>query len=230
MQSPSELEIERERANLRHLRRLSSAQGPGALALDPDLPQPISPASTLSPASPGYWESLAPNPANDANEPPQPDEGSLADDPAHLFWVPAHLHPELAPGEFRAFLKEHARSAPDAATPARSPSTGSQPSRRKSMLSRQYQPSATDNVENEQVVSVRRNRSRIYSHAGPQLTIGDLQKLEELADEASRSNDPTKLRNVLRRSLSLNVAPSCKYCLSIPKLTLKHFVQWSSYR
>lgn len=31
-----------------------------------------------------------------------------SDDPRHLYWVPAHLHPELAPTEFRAFVKEHA--------------------------------------------------------------------------------------------------------------------------
>ncbi|KAI5453759.1 hypothetical protein NCC49_005572 [Naganishia albida] len=30
-----------------------------------------------------------------------------SDDPRHLYWVPAHLHPELAPTEFRAFLKAH---------------------------------------------------------------------------------------------------------------------------
>lgn len=31
-----------------------------------------------------------------------------SDDPRHLYWVPAHLHPELAPTEFREFLKAHA--------------------------------------------------------------------------------------------------------------------------
>lgn len=33
-----------------------------------------------------------------------------SDDPRNLYWVPAHLHPELAPTEFRAFLKAHAHS------------------------------------------------------------------------------------------------------------------------
>ena len=32
--------------------------------------------------------------------------------------------------------------------------------------------------------------------------------IEELAEEASQSSDPSKLRSVLRRSISLNVAPS----------------------
>ena len=81
--------------------------------------------------------------------------------------------------------------------------------RKRSMLSRQYKPSANDGVgeQEEKVVPLRRNRSS-YVNAIPQLTISDLQKLEELAEEASQSDDPTKLRSVLRRSLSLNVAPS----------------------
>jgi hypothetical protein len=49
-----------------------------------------------------------------------------SDDPRHLYWVPAHLHPELAPTEFRAFLNEHAQSGTadtgDASALARSPS------------------------------------------------------------------------------------------------------------
>ncbi|KAJ9103823.1 hypothetical protein QFC21_002285 [Naganishia friedmannii] len=51
-----------------------------------------------------------------------------SDDPRHLYWVPAHLHPELAPTEFRAFLKEHAygdsanANTGDASSLARSPS------------------------------------------------------------------------------------------------------------
>ena len=54
------------------------------------------------------------------------------------------------------------------------------------MLSRQYKPSPNDGVEDEHVVPIRRNRSSIYN-TGPQLTISDLQKLEELAEEASKS-------------------------------------------
>lgn len=76
------------------------------------------------------------------------------------------------------------------------------------MLSRQYKPSANDGVgeTEETVVPLRRNRSSYASV--PQLTINDLQKLEELAEEASQSDDPSKLRSVLRRSLSMNIAPS----------------------
>jgi hypothetical protein len=76
------------------------------------------------------------------------------------------------------------------------------------MLSRQYRPSEHDGVENEEVISLKRNRSSLYTNRGPQLTINDLQKLEELAEEASESDDPSKLRTVLRRSLSMNISPS----------------------
>ncbi|EUC55618.1 GTPase-activator protein for Rho-like GTPase family protein [Rhizoctonia solani AG-3 Rhs1AP] len=149
------------------------------------------------PEEEGYWDAIG-----------EEEEGP------HLFWVPAHLHPEIAPSEFRAFLKEHARAASDEGHeassegseeshddkplpfpgPARSLSTGV--TRKKSMLSRQYRGNDTDEEP------VRRSRGSIYG--GPQLTINDLQKIDELAQDA----DPAKLRAVLRRSLSLNVAPS----------------------
>ncbi|KAF8693132.1 Activator of mitotic machinery Cdc14 phosphatase activation C-term, partial [Rhizoctonia solani] len=152
----------------------------------------------------GYWDAIG-----------DEDEGP------HLFWVPAHLHPEIAPSEFRAFLKEHARAASDEGGsnegssqeasseesaedkplpfpgPARALSTGV--TRKKSMLSRQYRGTHDDDDEPQ---PVRRSRTSIYG--GPQLTINDLQKIDELAQDA----DPAKLRAVLRRSLSLNVAPS----------------------
>jgi hypothetical protein len=125
------------------------------------------------------------------------------------------LHPEIAPAEFRAFLKDHARSPPSdgselaAGSTVRSLSSSSSLSRKRSMLSRQYRPKENDGVEDENVVPLKRNRSLLYpTNPGPQLTISDLQKLEELAEEASESDDPTRLRNVLRRSLSLNLSPS----------------------
>ncbi|CEL61648.1 Protein zds1 OS=Schizosaccharomyces pombe (strain 972 / ATCC 24843) GN=zds1 PE=1 SV=2 [Rhizoctonia solani AG-1 IB] len=145
----------------------------------------------------GYWDAIG-----DEEEGP------------HLFWVPAHLHPEIAPSEFRAFLKEHARAASDEGHegtsssseasseesaddkplpfpgPARALSTGV--TRKKSMLSRQYKGTNDDDDEPQ---PVRRSRTSIYG--GPQLTINDLQKIDELAQDA----DPAKLRAVLRRIL-----------------------------
>ncbi|OSD05277.1 hypothetical protein PYCCODRAFT_1221387 [Trametes coccinea BRFM310] len=207
---PSQLEIEREVETLRDIRRRSTAQGgPGSLILDPDLP-------TESPApQAAYWSPTDDSSSSSHDSHSDAHSVPAQDDPFHLFWVPARLHPELAPKEFKEFLKEHARAAPDAdgappAAPGRSNSVGSTGlNRKKSMLSRQYDPSAHagQDEKDETVVPIRRNRTSIYANV-PQLTISDLQKLEELAEEASKSDDPSKLRSVLRRSLSLNIAPS----------------------
>lgn len=222
---PSEFEILREVETLRDIRRRSTAGGPGSLILDPDLPA----ASSQSPTSSGYWTPSATDDSSSSSHEDGSDSGSAeaADDPSHLFWVPARLHPEIAPAEFRAFLKEHARGPADGAAVAgisRSNSVSSVASglgRKKSMLSRQYKPAANDGVEDEQVLPIRRNRTSVFSNPTPQLTISDLQKLEELAEEASNSDDPTTLRNVLRRSLSLNVSPSGECLLAS---SAKHFL------
>ncbi|KAH8832768.1 hypothetical protein DL96DRAFT_1583267 [Flagelloscypha sp. PMI_526] len=188
---PSSYEIEREVEALRDLRRRSTT--PGALAIDPDLPIPS------SPTSPGL------------EQVPELAGGSAdVDDPLHLFWVPADVHPELAPAEFRQFLKEHARSpATHELHRSSSSSSTSGLGRKKSMLRNQYSPTESDRIdEDKPVVPLRRNRSSLYASQSPQLTIGDLQKLEELAEEASESHDATRLRSILRRSLSLNVSPA----------------------
>lgn len=170
-----------------------------------------------------------------------PDEDDEEEDTSHLFWVPAHLHPELAPGEFRAFLKEHAHahaqeaasakeqdpilseSAPGSSSPFhRQSSQRSSLGRKKSMLSRQYTPRHNDGVENERVPSLndqsRRDRSSIYSSPfgtdeDQQVSLMDLQMLEELADEAAKSDDPSKLRSMLRRSWSINSGHGRTYSL-----------------
>ncbi|KAF7308609.1 Zds-C domain-containing protein [Mycena chlorophos] len=191
----TDYDIRREVEALRDIRRRSTT--PGGLTIDPDLPpnQPgLSPTTTSSPDD--------------------PDNIDLT--PTSLFWLPANLHPEIAPQEFRAFLKEHARNpqADDGADGLqRAPSLSSGGAgglgRKKSMLSRQYQPSENDSGD-ETVVPLQRNRSGIYSsnkNQGPQLTISDLQKLDELAEVAATSDDPARLRNILRRSLSMNVSP-----------------------
>lgn len=183
------------------------------------------------------------------------DESSEGDTLSSL-WVPANLHPELAPGEFRAFLKEHAhahvqqaddaasstaasnaggplarslsasRSAPsispspfDSANNLKSSTSGSL-GRKRSMLSRQYTPRANDGVEDEPPLPgnlhrSRSNRASIYSSSmgtdtEPGVTLVDLQMLEELADEAAKSDDPSKLRSMLKRSWSINAAQNCE--------------------
>ncbi|KAF8260248.1 hypothetical protein EI94DRAFT_1773741 [Lactarius quietus] len=207
---PSHDEIQREVENLRDIKRRSTLQGgPGALILDPDLPTPGAQAAA---AQQSYW-----TPSDDSSSDSHSHEDSLgtdpasaSDDPFHLFWVPANMHPEIDPAQFRAFLKEHACAPGEAGVGlARSESLGNAAlGRKKSMLSRQYRPTENDGVEDEHIVPLRRNRSSLYASSGPQLTIKDLEKLDELAEEASQSRDPSKLRSVLRRSLSMNVSPS----------------------
>ncbi|KAG9322739.1 hypothetical protein KVV02_005427 [Mortierella alpina] len=60
------------------------------------------------------------------------------EDPSHLFWVPFHLHPEIAPNEYNKWLSKHGvdSSSTDGAPSSRSPSV----SRRKSVLSALYNP------------------------------------------------------------------------------------------
>ncbi|WRT69104.1 uncharacterized protein IL334_006088 [Kwoniella shivajii] len=224
----SEQEIERERNTLRNLRRRSiNSSGPGALAVDPDLPPP-SPHSR--PESSGSLYDTG-----DDITLSTPD--GLDGQDAGLFWVPAHLHPELAPGEFRAFLKSHTHPDPtnaDVTEAGEAPGLSKSPSwlarnpstsrgggaggggggneglgRKRSMLSRQYQPKPGDNVENEVPPLPMRRPASIYGGRSGEkgLTLNDLQKLEELVDEADEEEDPETMRTLLRRSLSMNVSP-----------------------
>lgn len=149
-----------------------------------------------------------------------------------MFWVPAHLHPELAPGEFRAFLKAHTHADPEHPSPEEAAEAGDEPSglarsqswlsrsnsrkeglgRKRSMLSKQYHPSASDGVGEERPPMPTQRATSIYGGRSGEkgLTLQDLQKLETLVDEADRTGDPTMMRTMLRRSLSQNVAPGCR--------------------
>lgn len=198
---PSEDEILREVEALRDIKRRSTAQGgPGTLTIDPDLPE-LHASSSGGHSSPTW-------PGSTGSTPDSFPKPSVIDDPSHLFWVPARLHPEIAPQEFREFLKEHSRdviSGSESDDPnSLSPDT-TKVSRRRSMLSRQYKPSELDGVENEQVI-IRRNT--LSSRAAPQLTISDLQKLDEITQAVSEGDDPSKISTMLRRSLSLNTSIS----------------------
>ncbi|PHH54497.1 Protein zds1 [Ceratocystis fimbriata CBS 114723] len=126
------------------------------------------------------------------------DEG----DPSRLLWVPARVHPELAPGEFKTFIEDRVRSikrrSSDSSTSfdtnPGSPSLGS-PSlsspgslqRRKSMLSRQVDSSASSVHSLEDIESMPRERS--YSGSIP---------LDELVNDAP---------NALRK-LSMDAEPT----------------------
>lgn len=153
---------------------------------------------------------------------PSPDGGGA------FFWVPASLHPELAPSEFKQFLRDHRRDVEEGSDSSslgrvgsiglqRSSSglsrTGSALGRKKSMLSRQYQPKEGDEEGkegDEEVRPIRRNRSSVIQGVQPQLTIKDLQKLDDLATAAAAGDgsEAKLIRSQLRRSISLGFAGS----------------------
>ncbi|XWX01946.1 hypothetical protein V2A60_009978 [Cordyceps javanica] len=77
-------DIAQELSNLQALRRLSMDVGN---RIDPDMPMTLSSIPSIAPTG------------ND-------DE----DDPSRLLWVPARVHPELAPSEFKSFLENRVNS------------------------------------------------------------------------------------------------------------------------
>ena len=122
-------------------------------------------------------------------------------------WLPAHLHPEIAPQEFKAFLREQTK--PENLLRR----TGSL-NRQRSMLSRQYYPSERDGVEEEGMSETGLRTStprRTQTRGGlDRLTLEDLQMLEQAAIQASQEGEQgaegeKQLKTLLRRSLSLGV-------------------------
>ena len=163
--------VAQELSNLQALRRMSmdvNATG------DPDLPT----------FSSGFgMPTVAPTGATD--------EG----DASRLFWVPARVHPELAPMEFKAFLDSRVDSikrrsgdgslSPD--NPQRQGSGGGL-RRKKSMLSRQIDNSGGRAAEGYTDGAERLDRKRSLSAQDtPNTGITNLQELEVLV------NDPVKI-------------------------------------
>ncbi|EAW06589.1 putative telomere silencing protein Zds1 [Aspergillus clavatus NRRL 1] len=150
--------VAQELSNLAAIRRMSMDV---AAAGDPDLPSYGSNVSVPS---------IAPSPSADEN------------DASRLFWVPARLHPELAPKEFKSFLEgkaEQIHRKSGEFSPSGFEREGSAGSlrRKKSMLSRQIDNSQgyTDGAER-----LERKRSQTTSSAlGPNLL-----QLESLVDDS----------------------------------------------
>ncbi|KAG0309898.1 40S ribosomal protein S4 [Dissophora globulifera] len=69
------------------------------------------------------------------------------EDPSHLFWVPFHLHPEIAPNEYNKWLSKHGvdSSGDGSLLAARKESLN----RRKSVLSAQYNPEEDEDEDEE---------------------------------------------------------------------------------
>jgi hypothetical protein len=164
--------VAQELSNLQALRRMSMDVGNTS---DPDLPS-------------FQGVSLMPSvaPTGDDDE----------DDPSRLFWVPARVHPELAPMEFKTFLENRVQSikrrsgdgtklSPDGIE--RSGSGGGL-RRKKSMLSRQI-----DNDGGRGAVGYKdgaeqlERKKSLLGHAAPELKIADLQELDALVRDPSKA-------------------------------------------
>ncbi|KXS99660.1 hypothetical protein AC578_9900 [Pseudocercospora eumusae] len=157
--------VAQELSNLQAIRRMSM----NVDTADPDLP---SFGASISP--------LAPKQDDD-------DES----DPSKLFWVPARLHPELAPKEFKTFIEDRVdkirrrSGGEDSLSPdgiSRSGS-GSSLQRKKSMLSHQID---TKGSYEDGAERLERKRSKGMTVEG-QTTVANLSDLETLV------NDPAQL-------------------------------------
>ncbi|KAK0914464.1 hypothetical protein LTR57_013907, partial [Friedmanniomyces endolithicus] len=126
--------------------------------------------------------------------PTSPKRGSDdEDDASRLFWVPARLHPELAPKEFKTFVEDRVdkirRRSGDSDNLSvdkleRSGSGSSSLRRKKSMLSRQIDPKSGQYEDGAERLERKRSK-RMQVEA--QTTVANLEELESLV------NDPQQL-------------------------------------
>jgi hypothetical protein len=167
--------VAQELNNLQALRRMSMDVGNTS---DPDLP-------SFQGAS--FMPSIAPTGDDDE------------DDPSRLFWVPARVHPELAPMEFKTFLEKRVQSikrrsgeqaslSPDSLERSGS---GSSLRRKKSMLSRQIDNDGGRGAVgyNDGADQLERKKS-LSAQQMPELKISDLKELESLV------RDPSKMQQL----------------------------------
>ena len=175
--------VAQELSNLQAIRRMSMDVN---VVGDPDLPS----------FSPSFGIPTVP-----------PTDSTDEDDASRLFWVPARLHPELAPKEFKTFLDSRVDSikrrsgefslTPDG--PSRSGSDGGL-GRKKSMLSRQIDNSEGRGAEGYQDGAERLDRKRSQSDKSDSRRSSGVSNLQELE---MLMHDPQK---VMQR-LSLESKP-----------------------
>jgi activator of mitotic machinery (Cdc14 phosphatase activation) len=163
--------VAQELSNLQAIRRMSMDVN----GMDPDLP-----AFNLSLGVP----TVAPSHRSDE------------EDPSRLFWVPASVHPELAPNQFKTFIQERVRTLKRSSlseqplAPENTSAGASGLRRKKSMLSRQI-----DNGNGYEDGATRLERRKSKS-GQPPLPV-NLHELEELI------SDP----NLVRRSIDSGEVP-----------------------
>ncbi|KAH7397901.1 hypothetical protein BKA64DRAFT_52674 [Cadophora sp. MPI-SDFR-AT-0126] len=184
--------VAQELSNLQALRRMSMDVGNTS---DPDLPS--------------FQSSMMPSvaPTGDDDE----------DDPSRLFWVPARVHPELAPMEFKTFLENRVQSikrrsgeqtslSPDGIE--RAGSVGGL-RRKKSMLSRQI-----DNDGGRGALGYKdgadqlERKKSLSTHQIPELKISDLKELDALVRDPSKAMQKLTLDTNMRRNSNGEVPES----------------------
>lgn len=168
--------VAQELSNLQALRRMSMHEG---AAGDPDLP-------TLNPAA----------------IPSAPSPTASDDDSSRLFWVPARLHPELAPKEFKSFLDSKSEqirrrsgdlsslgSSPMSSRTASLCSNSSGLSRKKSMLSREVNNSVgyQDGAD-----ILERKRSASHKHQPSDPNLAELETLVANNLQLQRPQSPAE--------------------------------------
>ncbi|KAI9759265.1 MAG: hypothetical protein M4579_002474 [Chaenotheca gracillima] len=162
--------VAKEMSNLQALRRMSLVDNAAA---DPDLP--------------GYKSPLVAPTGADSEE-----------DASRLFWVPARIHPELAPKEFKTFLENRVdqikrRSGEESLSPESLSRQNSDSSlrRKRSMLSRQIDNSSGMGGEGYTDGAERLERKRSLSgNQRPELRVADLQ------DDDSPKDSPSMMRKL----------------------------------
>ena len=174
----------------------------------------IAGGALAGPSRLGHGASQIGDPEDDPDTPLAGYGGAAIDGSAisDLFWLPARLHPEIAPQEFKNFIRDQTR--PENLMRR----SGSMLGRRKSTLSRQYIPSESDGITGEGG-SASSSISRAPSRSGSfrrstgleRLTLNDLQRLETLARQAAEEGQQgdeseAQLKRLVRRSMSLNPA------------------------
>ena len=116
-----------------------------------------------------------------------PSHNSDEEDPSRLFWVPARLHPELAPKEFKTFIQDRVKTikrsslGDESLSPGQPAQSAGSLRRKKSMLSRQVNDA---NGYEDGAERLERKRSQSGS-PNPDVPAVNLQELEQLVEDPS---------------------------------------------
>ncbi|KAF9159127.1 40S ribosomal protein S4 [Mortierella sp. AD010] len=117
--------------------------------------------------------------------------------PSHLFWVPFHLHPEIAPNEYNRWLSKHGVDSQD--TDGIVSSRRTSVTRRKSVLSAQYNPEEDQDEEPCKPTTISKQSE---NHDSPSEVFST--PLEQMGQP------PMRTKTSIRRSVSLSASSPTK--------------------